>query len=137
MRIVAAGIALAAVLGCGPAWSSTKRAKPRVMIVKATAYSQDAQPTAAGTEAREGIVAADPAVLPMGTRIRVTGAGAYDGFYIVTDTGRKINGREIDIYMPTAAEAKQFGEKRVRVTVLEVGEGKQDAREKEADRVVR
>jgi rare lipoprotein A len=118
-----------------PGPGAPRRPKPRVLSMKATAYSQAGQPTAAGSEVREGIVAADPAVLPLGTRIRVSGAGAYDGFYIVTDTGRLVAGRQIDIYMPSAAEARKFGEKRVRVTVLEVGEGRKDAREKdEADR---
>ena len=111
------------------------RGKPKTLTMKATAYSQDSQPTAAGTEAREGIVAADPDVLPLGTRIRVSGAGSYDGVYIVTDTGRLIAGNEIDIYMPTAAEAEQFGEKKVKVSILEIGEGRRDAREKDqADR---
>lgn len=118
-----------------PGPGAAKRARPRVLVMKATAYSQNSRPTAAGSAVREGIVAADPAVLPLGTRIRVSGAGAYNGFYIVTDTGRLIAGQEIDIYMPSAAEAREFGEKRVRVTVLEVGEGRKDAREKdEADR---
>lgn len=98
--------------------------------MKATAFAQNGL-TAAGTPAREGIVAADPGVLPLGTRIRVAGAGAYDGVYIVTDTGRRIDGNEIDIYVPTAAEAKRFGERTVSVTVLEKGEGKADARAKD------
>lgn len=107
----------------------------KVMRVKATAFALDGR-TASGTPAREGIVAADPDVLPLGSRIRVTGAGEYDGVYIVTDTGRRISGREIDIYVPTAAEAKQFGEQMVNVTLLEAGEGKEDARAKDrADRV--
>src|SRR5690348_7693936 len=58
-----------------------RAAGPRVMTMKATAFSQDSQPTASGTAAHEGIVAADPALLPMGTRIQVSGAGAYDGVY--------------------------------------------------------
>ena len=109
----------------------------KVMRVKASAFAQDGR-TASGTPAREGIVAADPDVLPLGTRIRVTGVGAYDGVYIVTDTGPRISGREIDIYVPTAAEAKQFGEKMVNITILDTGEGKQDARAKDrADRAAK
>jgi len=61
---------------------------------------------AAGTVPHRGIVAADPAVLLLGTFIRITGAGPYNGIYLVTDTGDKIAGRHIDLYVPTAAEAR-------------------------------
>src|SRR5262245_57956394 len=76
------------------------------MRFQATANSIEGT-TAKGTVAREGITAADPAILPLGSRIRISGAGAYSGVYVVTDTGPKVNGRHIDIYMPTAAEAKR------------------------------
>lgn len=101
------------------------------MRVECTAFAQHSKPTAAGTVPHEGIVAADPRVLPLGSRIRGRGAGAYDGVYTVTDTGSRVDGRHIDLYVPTAAEAKRFGKKRVRVEVLEVGTGKQYARDKD------
>lgn len=103
----------------------------RVFTMEATAFSADRQPTAAVTDPREGIVAADPNVLPLGTWIYVSGVGPYDGVYLVTDTGRKINGREIDIFLNNAAEARRFGRRRVRVQVLEWGKGKKDARRKD------
>jgi len=94
---------------------------------EATAYSQKGK-TAAGSHPTEGVVAADPGVLPLGTRIRVHDAGRYDGVYVVKDTGRTINGHEIDIFVPSAREARRFGRKRVRVDVLERGTGdRQDA----------
>ena len=101
------------------------------MRMEATAFAVDSRPTSAGTVAHEGVVAADPAVLPLGSRIRVSGAGPYSGIYTVTDTGNKVNGRHIDIFMASAREAKQFGKKMVRVQLLESGSGKQDAREKD------
>jgi 3D (Asp-Asp-Asp) domain-containing protein len=88
---------------------------------EATAYTIEGQ-TASGAQTRAGIVAADPNVLPMGSRIRVRGAGHYDGEYTVKDTGREIKGREIDIYIANDAEAKRFGRKSVTVEVLERGE---------------
>jgi 3D (Asp-Asp-Asp) domain-containing protein len=88
---------------------------------EATAYSVEGQ-TASGAQTRAGIVAADPNVLPMGSRIRVRGAGHYDGEYTVKDTGREIKGREIDIYIANDTEAKRFGRKSVTVEVLERGE---------------
>lgn len=63
-------------------------------------------------------VAADPAVLPEGTRIEVTDAGAYSGTYVVHDTGPKVRGRQIDIFIADTAEATEFGRKQVRVRIL-------------------
>src|SRR5262245_63766066 len=71
----------------------------------ATAYSVEGK-TAAGTQTHEGVVAADPDVLPLGSRIRVHDAGQYSGEYVVRDTGRKIQGHELDIYLANDAEAK-------------------------------
>ena len=78
------------------------------MRVSATAYTLSGR-TASGAPPRHGVVAADPAVLPLGSRIRVRGAGAYSGNYVVRDTGRGVRGREIDIYVPHRAQAKRFG----------------------------
>jgi 3D (Asp-Asp-Asp) domain-containing protein len=72
------------------------------------------------------VVAADPTVLPLGTRIRVSGAGPYDGIYVVTDTGSKVTGRTIDLYLRSHAEAKRFGRKNVTVRILSRGDNKKD-----------
>jgi 3D (Asp-Asp-Asp) domain-containing protein len=93
---------------------------PARMRFTATAYSIEGK-TASGAETREGIVAADPAVLPLGTRIRVKGAGQYSGEYVVKDTGREIDGREIDLYIADDGEAKRFGKRPVTVEVLHHG----------------
>ena len=100
--------------------------------MEATAFARARKATSSGTRAHEGIVAADPEVLPLGTRIRITGAQEYNGVYLVTDTGAAIKGRHIDLYVPSQAEAKKFGKKTVRVQILRIGEGKEDAREKDA-----
>jgi 3D (Asp-Asp-Asp) domain-containing protein len=71
------------------------------------------------TQTRRGIVAADPHVIPLGTRIRVHDAGPYSGEYVVEDTGAKVDGREIDIYMPSTREAREFGRRKVYVEILE------------------
>ena len=103
----------------------------RPMRMEATAFAQDSHPTSAGTVPHFGIVAADPAVLPLGSVIRVSGVGAYDGVYLVTDTGRLIHGRHIDIYIPSVTEAREFGRKTILVELLEAGRGRQDARDKD------
>jgi len=116
----------------GSLLAQVRSAPPRVMVMEATAFARAVAPTAAGTEAHEGTVAADPAVLPLGTRIRVTGTTGYDGYYLVTDTGSAVKGAHIDIYLPSTAEAKQFGTQKVRVEIRQIGKGKADAQKKDA-----
>jgi 3D (Asp-Asp-Asp) domain-containing protein len=87
------------------------------MPFTATAYALEGL-TASGTRARKGIVAADPRVLPLGSKIRVSGAGAYSGDYLVEDTGALIKGHIIDIKVATVKEARQFGRRRIGVEVL-------------------
>lgn len=110
--------------------AQTQPRPPRhpAMRFEATAESTDGV-TAKGTVAHQGIVAADPAVLPLGSVIRVTGAGQYSGVYAVTDTGPRVAGRHIDIYLPSPAEAKQFGKKPVLVRILTRGDNKKNHEE--------
>jgi 3D (Asp-Asp-Asp) domain-containing protein len=86
----------------------------------ATAYALAGR-TATGSRARSGIVAADPAELPLGSRIRISGAGRYSGEYVVEDTGAAVRGRVIDIHLGSQAEARRFGRRRVGVEILERG----------------
>ena len=111
---------MATGLGCGPPRGAPARPTPtpRLLEFDATAYSVTGT-TASGMQTRRGIVAADPAVLPLGSRIRVHDAGTYSGVYTVADTGREVNGREIDIFIPDGAQAKRFGRRRVHVEILE------------------
>ena len=76
---------------------------------------------ASGLGTRRGTIAADPRILPYGTRVYMTGAGAYDGEYLVTDAGTAIKGNKIDVWVPTIKEARRFGRKNVRLTVLSYG----------------
>lgn len=90
----------------------------RWMKFEATAYSVEGQ-TASGKMTREGrTVAADPKVLPAGTRIEIRDAGSYSGTYIVHDEGPEIRGREVDIFIDDPAEAKKFGRQPVRVRIV-------------------
>jgi len=94
---------------------------PLRMQFTATAYTISGK-TASGAHARRGICAADPSVLPLGSRIRVEGAGRYSGVYVVKDSGHKIDGREIDLYIANDAEARRFGKRPVTVEVLGSGD---------------
>jgi 3D (Asp-Asp-Asp) domain-containing protein len=83
---------------------------------RATAYCLRGR-TASGGGVRRGIVAADPRVLPLGTRIYIN-AGGYSGTYTVTDTGGVIKGRILDIWVPSCSEAMRFGRRNISVSVL-------------------
>ena len=82
----------------------------------ATAYSLRGR-TASGQAVTRGLIAADPRVLPLGTRVRLE-AGQWSGEYLVADTGGAIRGRKIDIWTPSTREALQFGRRPVKLTVL-------------------
>lgn len=85
----------------------------------ATAYCDEGI-TKSGVPVAPGIVAADPAVIPLGSVICVE-TTAYDGLYQVMDTGRLVKGKTIDIYIPSERLATEFGRQRARVTVLRRG----------------
>jgi 3D (Asp-Asp-Asp) domain-containing protein len=102
---------------------------------RATAYAQSGT-TASGEQTHRHIVAADPDILPIGSRIRISKAGKYSGEYVVADTGGKIQGRRLDIYIPSEQACKKFGVKVVHVQVLERGTGTQTSA-KQADQVVK
>lgn len=85
----------------------------------ATAYSLRGK-TASGRMVSRGVIAADPSVLPLGSRVRVEHPG-YSGEYIVADTGGSIRGRRIDIWTPSSREAMRFGKRTVKLTVLSYG----------------
>jgi 3D (Asp-Asp-Asp) domain-containing protein len=97
---------------------------PPVLYV-ATAYSLRGK-TASGRHVSPGIIAADPRVLPLGSRVRLE-AGAWSGEYVVADTGGSIRGRKIDIWTPSTREAMRFGRRHVKLTVLSYG-GKRSAK---------
>ena len=78
--------------------------------------------TDGGARTSRGIAAADPRVLPFGSRIRLDGLpGRYNGTYVVADSGRAITGTDIDIFIANCTEAKRFGRQRTRVRVVRLG----------------
>ena len=85
----------------------------------ATAYSLRGR-TASGRMVTRGLIAADPRVLPLGTRVRLDHPG-YSGEYLVADTRGAIRGKRIDIWTPSSGEAMRFGRRTVKLTVLSYG----------------
>jgi 3D (Asp-Asp-Asp) domain-containing protein len=87
----------------------------------ATAYCKGTT-TASGVGVRTGIAASDPAILPVGSVVNVsTDNVKYNGVYTVMDTGPRVQGRILDIYMWSCNEALAFGRRPVEVTVLRLG----------------
>ncbi len=78
--------------------------------------------TASGVNVRTGIAAADPDLLPVGSVIQVDRLGdKYNGIYTIMDTGPKVQGRHIDIYMWSCHEALELGRRSMQVSVLRLG----------------
>jgi len=66
-------------------------------------------------EVEPGVVAVDPNVIPLGTRLYVEGYG----FAIAADIGSAIIGNKIDLYMESLTESRRFGRQNVIVYILE------------------
>ena len=85
--------------------------------VSATAYSsQDpgvGKYTSTGARVKRGIIAVDPRVIPLGTKIYVPGYG----YGVAADTGGSIRGNRIDVAFDTRAEALRFGRKTVTIKI--------------------
>lgn len=86
--------------------------------MEATAYlpsdGNGAGITATGDVARRGIVAVDPNVIPLGTRVYIPGYGSA----VAADTGGAIRGNKIDLCMESYGEAINFGRRPVEVYIL-------------------
>ncbi len=76
--------------------------------------------TATGRRATYGVVAVDPRVIPLGSRLYIESAdGKYVyGTAIAADTGGAIKGNRVDLCYDTRAEAINFGRRAVKVYVL-------------------
>jgi 3D (Asp-Asp-Asp) domain-containing protein len=106
-------------------------------LFDATAYCKGTT-TASGVNVRTGIAASDPQILPVGSVVNVTsGIAKYNGVYTIMDTGPKVQGRHLDIYMWSCYEALDFGRRPIEVTVLRLGWNPQDSVPSLVDRLFR
>ena len=91
------------------------------LAFSATAYCKGIV-TASGVAVQNGVAAADPELLPVGSVIDVDSLPAkYNGVYTVMDTGPAVQGRQIDVYMWSCNEALQFGRRPIHLNVLRLG----------------
>jgi len=90
--------------------------------VTATAYGDYDEPryTYSGTLAQEGVIAVDPTVIPLGTKVYVKGDYGDYGYCSADDIGSGIKGFHIDIFMECSREEMlEFGIRKMRVYILE------------------
>jgi 3D (Asp-Asp-Asp) domain-containing protein len=58
---------------------------------------------------REGIIASDPKMFPLGRYLEIYVGKTYYGRFLIDDTGGVIKGNKLDIWTPTCREARLFG----------------------------
>ena len=86
----------------------------------ATAYCLNGT-TATGMKTRYGVVAVDPRVIPLGSRLYIEGENGtwIYGTAVAADTGGAIKGNIIDLYVESYSEAINFGRRKAKVYILE------------------
>ena len=84
----------------------------RTLTVTATAYILRGR-TATGLPTSWGIVAVDPNVIPLGTKMTIPGYGEA----IAADTGPGVQGAAIDVWVPDLASATAFGRRTVTIVL--------------------
>ena len=95
----------------GPA-TPAPAAGTRSLVVDAVAYHLAGR-TASGLPVGVGVIAVDPGVIPLGTRVFVPGYGPA----VAADVGSAIKGTIIDLWMPSTAAARAWGRRTVTITV--------------------
>ena len=101
---------------------STQEESGKELTVEATAYTAFCNGcsgvTAAGIDLRanpnQKVIAVDPSVIPLGTKVYVEGYGEA----VAGDTGGAIKGNKIDVFMPEKSDALNWGRKTVKIKVL-------------------
>ena len=96
----------------GSAFGQPQAPRAYRLKVDAVAYSLPGS-TALGVPVRKGVVAVDPKLIPLGTKLHVPGYGPG----LAADVGYAIKGRVIDLWFPSMAKARQWGRRTVTITV--------------------
>ncbi|NLP42309.1 MAG: hypothetical protein GX348_08955 [Veillonellaceae bacterium] len=72
-----------------------------------------------GTQVRPGVIAVDPNIIPLGTKLYIEFSNEKGMYGVAEDTGGAIKGNRIDIAMWTVSEALDFGMQKVKVYIIE------------------
>jgi cystine transport system substrate-binding protein len=84
----------------------------RTITVSSTGYSLPGH-TATGMPVGWGVVAVDPSVIPLGTRLTIPGYGEA----VAADTGSAVRGATIDLWFPSLAQARAWGRRTLTITL--------------------
>ncbi len=123
-KIIKEPVPQKSLVGVRPEGVSNRQLEARqVRWMHATAYDPGVgsngpfagRPTAYGLKAGRGVVAVDPRVIKLGTRLYIEGYG----YAIAGDTGGAIKGNRIDLCYDTRDEAIRFGRRDVKVYILD------------------
>ena len=109
--LVAAPVAALAAAG-GSALGQPQEPQAYRLKVDAVAYYLPGK-TALGVPVRKGVVAVDPRLIPLGTKLHVPGYGSA----LAADVGYAIKGRIIDLWFPSTEMARAWGRRSVTITV--------------------
>ena len=97
----------------------------KVLNVRATAYApgphdndQWGNKTRLGTQIRPGVIAVDPNLIALGSRVYIQYPDGHGEYAVAEDTGGAIKGNRIDVAITSVARANDFGSKNVKVYVL-------------------
>jgi 3D (Asp-Asp-Asp) domain-containing protein len=120
-KIVAVGTKVAAATQVVSRGTSSKESGKEI-YVSSTAYTAHCSgcsgKTATGLDLRANpgakIIAVDPSVIPLGTKVYVEGYG----YAVAADTGGAIKGNKIDVFFATKAEAYKWGRRTVKIKIL-------------------
>ncbi len=83
--------------------------------MSASAYTYTGNRTATGKQPAVGLIAVDPSVIPLGTRLYVEGYG----YAQAADTGGSIKGDRIDLFMEDRSQCLSWGRRTVKVYILD------------------
>jgi 3D (Asp-Asp-Asp) domain-containing protein len=95
-----------------PAPAPAPASGTRTLVVDAVAYHLPGR-TASGLPVGVGVIAVDPTVIPLGTKVFVPGYGPA----VAADVGTAIKGNIIDLWMPSTPQARAWGRRTVTMTI--------------------
>ena len=111
--IAIVAVLVASLLGAGGSALGQPEALQAYRVkVDAVAYSLPGS-TALGVPVRKGVVAVDPKLIPLGTKLHVPGYGPG----LAADVGYAIKGKIIDLWFPTLEKAQAWGRRTVTITI--------------------
>jgi len=121
-KVVAMGTKVIATQVSRSASAAAPSSGGKEFYVNSTAYTANCNGcsgvTATGVNLKANpnakVIAVDPSVIPLGTKVYVEGYG----YATASDTGGAIRGNKIDVFFPSKSQAYQWGTKRVKVKIV-------------------